>query len=112
MGIDLRADLYIASQAQQLLLGFRQAFDFFRQALLFGAEFAELLDQCLVGRVLAGEFAVHFRLLQLQFGDAGVQGDDLVEDGLGFQADVHRLAESLVGIQGILGLFEVAPHFW
>ncbi|MNZ63096.1 hypothetical protein D3C78_812340 [compost metagenome] len=62
--------------------------------------------------MLAGELAVHFRLLQLQFGDAGVQGDDLVEDGLGFQADIHRLAAGLESIQGILGLFKVATHLW
>ncbi|MCY1409632.1 hypothetical protein D9M71_249870 [compost metagenome] len=111
LGVDLSADLHVAGQAQQFLLGFRQAFDLLRQAVLLGAEFADLLDQRLVGRVLASELAVHLGLLQLQFGDAGIQRNDLVEDRLGFQADIHRLALGLVGVQGVFGFFQVTAYF-
>ncbi|MNP05882.1 hypothetical protein D3C76_978440 [compost metagenome] len=60
--------------------------------------------------MLAGKLTVHFRLLHLQFGNAGIQGDYLIEDRFGFQADIDRLAPRLVLVQRVLGLFQIFAY--
>ncbi|MCY1181474.1 hypothetical protein D9M73_219810 [compost metagenome] len=62
--------------------------------------------------MLAGELAIHFRLLHFQLGNAGIQRHNLVKDCLGFKTDIHRFAAGLVLVECVFGFFQVLPDLW
>ncbi len=66
LGINGGTDLYIPGQAQQFLLSGGEAFHLGRQTFLLATQLTDLAQQCAIGRMLAGEFAVHLGLLQFQ----------------------------------------------
>ncbi|MNB88528.1 hypothetical protein D3C75_355450 [compost metagenome] len=57
--------------------------------------------------MLTGKLAIHFRLLQFQFGDAGIKRHDLIENGFGFQADIDGFTTNLILVQGVFGFFQI-----
>ncbi len=107
-GIDFGTDLHIPRQAQQLLLGSRQIADTVNQRITAAVQLIELFHQRLIAGVLASEAALHFRALELQLRDGGVQLDHLIQNRLGLEGDVDRSGFGLIGIQRLLGCFELA----
>ncbi|MNW18027.1 hypothetical protein D3C71_2174170 [compost metagenome] len=60
--------------------------------------------------MLASEAMLHFRLLELEFGDRGFQCHDLIKHGFGFDGDVHRAGTGLVGVELAFGFFQLLAY--
>ena len=109
-GIELVADLQVAGQAQQFLLGIRQLADLAAEAGLACLQLANLAQQGTVGRVIAGKAAIHLRLLQAQLLDAGFNRDLLLQQALGLHGDVHGVGRGLVTGHGLLRFLHLLAH--
>ncbi|MNG00766.1 hypothetical protein D3C84_837140 [compost metagenome] len=60
--------------------------------------------------MFAGEAVFHLGLLELQLGNQGFQGYDLIEYSFGFDSDVYGASTALVGIQLTFGLLKLFAH--
>jgi len=109
-GVQLVADLQVAAQAQQFLLGVWQFADLPIEAGLAAFQLGDLLEQRAVGRVFTGEAAIHFGLLHVQLLDAGLDRDLLLQQALGLHGDVDRLGLGLVGVHRRLRRLDLAAH--
>ncbi|MNL45659.1 hypothetical protein D3C87_1683200 [compost metagenome] len=92
------------------MLGFWQVLDLLFQSAFLLIQLTHLGHQCLVGRMFAGEAVFHFSLLELQLGNQGFQGYDLIEYSFGFDSNVHRASAALVGIQLAFGFLKLFAH--
>ncbi|MNM34071.1 hypothetical protein D3C81_447100 [compost metagenome] len=109
-GVHLIADLQVASQSQQLLLGLRKLLYLPLEAALARLQIPDLTHQRLIGRVITSELAVHLRLLQSQLLDAGFHRDFLIQQPLGLQSKVDRVGTHLVGTQRFLRRIDLAAY--
>ncbi|MNE75933.1 hypothetical protein D3C80_1721380 [compost metagenome] len=60
--------------------------------------------------MFAGEAVFHLGLLELQLGNQGFQGYDLIEYSFGFDSDVYGASTALVGIQLTFGLLKLLSY--